>query len=42
MVRATLGEVVARPELRGWPFLDDVTALVDAQDSRLLTGPTGI
>lgn len=42
MVQATLGEVMARPELRGWLFLDDVTALVDAQNSRLLTRPPGI
>lgn len=42
MVRATLGEVVARPELRGWPFLDDLAALVDAQAGRLLTGPPGV
>ena len=40
MVRATLEEVVDRPELRGWPFLEDVTSLVDAQDRRMLFGPT--
>jgi hypothetical protein len=39
MARATLGEAVAHPELRGWPFLDDVMALVDAQNGRMLTAP---
>jgi len=39
MVQATLGETLDRPELHGWPFLDDVTALVDAQNGRMLTAP---
>jgi hypothetical protein len=37
MLRATLREATARPDLRGWPFLDDVTALVDGPESRRLT-----
>jgi hypothetical protein len=34
MVRATLVETVARPELRGWPLLDDLATLVDGQNAR--------
>lgn len=39
MVRATLDEVVDRPELRGWSFLTDFETLVDSQNSRMLTAP---
>ena len=41
MVRATLGEAVARPDLRGWRLLDDLATLVDGQISRVLTAPPG-
>jgi hypothetical protein len=42
MLRATLGEAVARPDLRGWPFLDDVAALVNGQNDQLLMMPPGV
>ena len=41
MVRVTLGEALDRPELRGWPFLDDVATLVDGQNSRILAASPG-
>jgi hypothetical protein len=37
MLQAALVEASARPELRDWPFLDDVAAVVDGQYARLLT-----
>jgi len=42
MVRATLGEAAARPDLRGWPFLDDVSSLVEGQIGRTLAAPPTI
>jgi hypothetical protein len=39
LLQATLGEVLARPDLSGWPFLDDVAALMDGQISRMLVRP---
>ena len=41
MMRSALGEAAARPELRGWPLLDDLATLVDGPNSRVLTGPVG-
>lgn len=42
MLQVTVREAAARPELRGWPFLDDVAALVNGPESRLLmTAPVG-
>jgi hypothetical protein len=38
MLQATLREVLARPDLRGWPFLDDVAMLVEGQNGRTLVG----
>jgi hypothetical protein len=38
MLRATLGEVAARPELRSWPFLDDVAVLVEGATRRVMRG----
>jgi hypothetical protein len=42
MVRATLGEAVARPELRDWQLLDDVATLVHGQNGRTLIAPPGV
>jgi hypothetical protein len=42
MVRATLGEVQTRSELRGWPFMDDVATLVESQNGRTSTAAPGI
>jgi hypothetical protein len=36
LLQATLREVSDRAELRSWPFLDDVAALVSTQNSRAL------
>jgi hypothetical protein len=36
MMQATLRDVSSRPELRSWPFLNDVADLVTAQNSRTL------
>jgi hypothetical protein len=41
LLRATLRDAMARPELRSWPFLGDVAALVDGQNGRLLVAPPG-
>lgn len=41
MLHATLGEMLARPDLHGWPFLDDVAALLDGESSRTLGGSPG-
>jgi hypothetical protein len=39
-LQAALVEASARPELRDWPFLDDVAAVVEGQYARMLTLPS--
>jgi hypothetical protein len=41
MLRATLGEVTAQPELKSWPFLDDVAVLVEGATRRVRSGQPG-
>jgi len=41
LVRATLGEARDCPELRGWPFLDDVATLVEGLNTRILSASPG-
>ena len=41
LVRATLGEARNCPELRGWPFLDDVATLVEGLNTRILSASPG-
>jgi hypothetical protein len=42
MLRATLHEAAARPELKNWPFLDDVAVLVEGATRRVTSGQPGI
>jgi hypothetical protein len=38
MLQATLREAMAHPDLKGWPFLDDVAALVDSSGGQPMAG----